>query len=447
MQLFALSLLALAVAERQVEEANYDDGHVRLATFNATGLALLKQGVQLPMVKPTRSFLQEEANESIVVNVPAAWKYRLKIVQKLGEGGFGEVFKAKAACATTDAYVALKHIMRTDSTSMREVEALRQMNGVSDYCIASTGAPDKVVDSRGLWLMTPFMNRGDLHTIVGECRVDYNCNRGWHYKWNKIGTSQAWIWALMYQAMKGVQALHSHGMVHMDLKLDNVMVNCQLVRGSKRCYAAVIDLGLVCTKTDCSWGGTPGYMAPEVWMNVVGRPASDVFSLGVMLYRVTYTQLPPFKGDQNGQRTRTYNADTDRNIPSRESRTPIDDLIVAMLETDPRRRIKLSDAMNQLKNIIRAATHDKPVLDMLRKSPAQLGAETPMPSCLFDARDFGGLDLEDKPFAREYCVDKPSKAIGMLRCGLCIGCNQCCKCRVIRNKEKVKEHFRMSICK
>ena len=32
----------------------------------------------------------------------------------------------------------------------------------------------------------------------------------------------------MYQAMKGVQALHSHGMVHMDLKLDNVMVNCNL---------------------------------------------------------------------------------------------------------------------------------------------------------------------------------------------------------------------------
>ena len=70
------------------------------------------------------------------------------------------------------------------------------------------------------------------------------------------------VLALFYQAVEGVVAMHGQGLVHRDIKLENIMVSCK----ENRCYAAVIDLGLACEEgAAIDTGGTPGYMAPEAW--------------------------------------------------------------------------------------------------------------------------------------------------------------------------------------
>src|SRR5437763_566679 len=92
-------------------------------------------------------------------------------------------------------------------------------------------------------------------------------------------------------------ALHEGGVIHCDVKHDNLFVLDQHVNGWPR--VKVIDFGVSRLvdeppREDPSVAGTPWCIAPEQWR---GRPcpASDVYALGCVLYDLT-TGHPPFDG-------------------------------------------------------------------------------------------------------------------------------------------------------
>ncbi len=110
---------------------------------------------------------------------------------------------------------------------------------------------------------------------------------------------------LLIPAMRGVAAAHAHGVVHRDLKPDNIFI-CRSSDGQRR-EAKVLDFG-VSKLSDEAGGeqvsitvtgnlvGTPMYMAPEqVRGNKGVDPRSDVYSLGVVLYQMLAGR-PPFQG-------------------------------------------------------------------------------------------------------------------------------------------------------
>ena len=83
----------------------------------------------------------------------------------------------------------------------------------------------------------------------------------------------------------------SAGVLHNDIKPDNVFLR---KKGNLDPDNLVLgDLGLANTYEDC-WdeAGTPGFMAPEVLLDGVHSPKTDVFSLGVTLYFMVFAQLP-----------------------------------------------------------------------------------------------------------------------------------------------------------
>ncbi len=98
------------------------------------------------------------------------------------------------------------------------------------------------------------------------------------------------------QVATALAALHAAGVMHCDVKHDNVFVLDDRVGGWPR--VKVIDFGvsrrLADPFEDASIAGTPWCMAPEQWQ---GRPqaASDVYALGCMLYNLI-TGVPPFDG-------------------------------------------------------------------------------------------------------------------------------------------------------
>jgi serine/threonine protein kinase len=111
--------------------------------------------------------------------------------------------------------------------------------------------------------------------------------------------------AIIGQILQGLDATHRAGIVHGDVKGDNVLIRSE---GDCGDTAVLIDFGLAHIEAvpdrTCLGGdqvaGTPDYMAPEI---ICGRglsPASDLYAVGVMLYELLTGQTP-FRGGTSAQ--------------------------------------------------------------------------------------------------------------------------------------------------
>ncbi|CAJ1374534.1 unnamed protein product [Effrenium voratum] len=320
--------------------------------------------------------------------LPEQWEKKIRVLEPLGQGGFGRVFKAQVICeesaASASALVAMK-VMHNQRSSHEEVEALRDMRGASWYCAGAVGRPGHVKFEGQHYALMPFMNKGDLHEVLKNCYHSHacRCNRqpGEELCWEALGRpfSLDMVLALFLQVMKGVRAMHEHHIVHMDLKPENVMLHCT----DGHCYARVVDLGLSCRSgRNCHSLGTVGYIAPEVWKGVrVGVPANDVFSLGVILYMLVVGHPPPFHGDRDGESTTHYKPHLDRYIRPWFQR-PLGHLMAKMLNLRPLRRIPLERAIDELKGILLNRNLSQEILQMMEHNPEETGAMHPLPQCL-----------------------------------------------------------------
>jgi len=92
---------------------------------------------------------------------------------------------------------------------------------------------------------------------------------------------------LINQMFLALAYLHQRGIVHRDMKPDNVLVQARHVK--------VLDFGLSLEKTEeenRSGGGTLAYMAPETLRSGLVNQTSDLYSVGVMLYQIFTGNLP-----------------------------------------------------------------------------------------------------------------------------------------------------------
>jgi len=121
------------------------------------------------------------------------------------------------------------------------------------------------------------------------------------YVEEKQGLSEVECRSLFKQLISGIEVCHSQGIIHRDLKLENV-----LFESKARTRIKIVDFGIAgrCTPaiSDKTDAGTLRFMAPEVLNGtaVNASPAIDIWALGCMLYCMVFYKFP-FNGENAHQ--------------------------------------------------------------------------------------------------------------------------------------------------
>jgi len=246
-------------------------------------------------------------------------------------------------------------------------------------------------------LAMEFFNKGELQSLVPNLDDE---NKAMYF----------------WQLTKGVKDIHDQGLVHMDIKLDNALVNCE----EGACYAAVIDMGLARRMHEVleRGTGTPGYMAPEVSQGAACTGSMDVWSLGVLMQYLFTGEMPTFFVQGKATATNIGNArrlqlqlaenhgKEDPHLKElTDSGKPVKKKVVEILEkiytpstgreavksvlpfrSSPAlpARITIEQLLEEAEGLLRLAAPDAE--RVLTKTPEQYGARKPLPKCLLDAR-------------------------------------------------------------
>jgi serine/threonine protein kinase/Tfp pilus assembly protein PilF len=201
-----------------------------------------------------------------------------KILEKLGEGGMGVVYKAQDT--KLDRIVALKflpkHLLCDQEAKTRFEQEAKAASALDHPNICTIHEIDE---------------------IEGECFISMSYIEGKSLKKliEEKTLSLKEVIDIAIQVCEGLLVAHETGIIHRDIKSDNIMV-------TSRGLTKIMDFGLAklrgvsrVTKTGSTLG-TIQYMSPEQAKGMEVDQRSDIFSLGVVLYEMITGQLP-FRGD------------------------------------------------------------------------------------------------------------------------------------------------------
>lgn len=203
---------------------------------------------------------------------------RYEILERIGTGGMAVVYKAK--CHRLNRLVAVK-ILKSD---LAQNEDFRRRFNAESQAVAQLSHPNivSVYDvSKG----------GDTEYIVMEL-IDGITLKQYMEKRGQLN----WRESLHFitQIMRGLSHAHSRGIVHRDIKPQNIMV---LRDGSVK----VADFGIACLENSAQTLtqealGSVHYISPEQARGDRTDARSDIYSAGVVLYEMLAGRLP-FEGD------------------------------------------------------------------------------------------------------------------------------------------------------
>ncbi len=269
---------------------------------------------------------------------------RYQLLQMIGTGGMAVVYRARDLMLERP--VAIKVLRHDFSTN----EAFRERFRLEARAAANLSHPNIVTvhdfgfDTDRLYLVMEYVPGTDLKTILRE--------RG------RLPVEEAVN--LIIQAAAGIGYAHRAGLIHCDVKPHNMLVTPDLRLkvtdfGIARAMASILPE----EKHDVVWG-SPLYFSPEQAAGAAPSPASDVYSLGVVLYELVTGHLP-FNHNDPGELARLHRDEPPpppRRL-NREIPPALEQIILKVLSKEPSARYRTADQFGRvLSNFLLA--HETP---------------------------------------------------------------------------------------
>ncbi|MES5816438.1 serine/threonine-protein kinase [Streptomyces sp. RG80] len=256
---------------------------------------------------------------------------RYRLLAKLGHGGMGTVWRAKDE--TVDREVAVKEPRVPDHLPERErANAFERMRREARAAArldhpAVVDVHDVAVVDGQPWIVMELVRGRSLGDALQE---------------GTLGAREAARVGL--QVLGALEAAHAAGILHRDVKPDNVLL------GSHD-RVVLTDFGIAQIEGETSltdtggFVGSPEYIAPERVLGQRPGPASDLWSLGVVLYAATEGVSPFRRSNTPATLQSVLNATPA--APASAS-GPLADVITGLLQKDPARRPNAAQVRAQL---------------------------------------------------------------------------------------------------
>jgi eukaryotic-like serine/threonine-protein kinase len=230
---------------------------------------------EVPASAPEATSELHPAGTSPASETPIGRWGHLELLERIGEGSFGEVYRARDT--RLDCEVALKLLRPEESEDAALADAVihegRLLARVHHPNVARVFGAERHEGRLGVWMES--IRGRNLEGLIKE--------RG------RLGADEAIV--IGRDLCRALAAVHEVGVVHRDIKTANVM----RAEGGR---IVLMDFGtgrearLGDAESGGKMSGTPLYMAPELFAGEPASPRSDVYSFGVILYHLVTGSYP-----------------------------------------------------------------------------------------------------------------------------------------------------------
>lgn len=264
---------------------------------------------------------------------PRLLNKRYQLLETVGKGGMAVVYRAHDLML--ERFVAVKVLREGTSRDptfqgrfRQEAKAAANLSHPNIVTVHDFG-----LDHGQLFLVMEYVPGTDLKTLIKQ--------RG-HF-------SPEEAVPLIIQACAGIGYAHRSGLVHCDVKPQNMLVTPDM-------RLKVADFGIARAlatiqpdeKSDVVWG-SPQYFAPEQASGSAPAPASDVYSLGIILYEMLTGSLP-FHADSAAELTRQQ---IEEEPPPLSEMIPgisatLEKILAKVLSKEPSQRYRTADQLGRV---------------------------------------------------------------------------------------------------
>ena len=266
-----------------------------------------------------------------------------EVVSRIGTGGMGAVFEARHPVIGKRVAVKVLHPAFASDPKVIErfINEARVVNAIGHPAVVDIFSFGQTPDGLHYFVMEFLKGRSVADLVNAEGALPMGVALG-----------------LIAQLLEVLDRAHAAGVVHRDLKPQNLFVE----QGPSGLRLRVLDFGIAKSMTPeirqqltgSAILGTPGYMAPEQINSEPVTPRTDLFATGAVLFELL-TGRPIFTGNNIGQMLiKALHEDAPRTSSVKPDIPPeLDALVARLLDRDPGRRpASAKDALEQVRTLL-----------------------------------------------------------------------------------------------